>query len=211
MEPAREAAHLDLRRAELVAGLAQDIARPIASVEPALRHREQIRHRREPLLRAVVQVAPHAPALGIAGLDHTRARASQRGRLMAALELGRGPRREDPHRRDVVLPGRQRPRVHHRHVPEVRAVGRPQADREVALQAHVDRRLGLGEALVSASGKATTVPLHHQRARLARVSYSNGSSIQSPSNQPLITRTCSPPGSDASATNANFASNASAT
>jgi hypothetical protein len=35
---------------------------------------------------------------------------------MAALELGRGPRREDPHRIDVVILGRHRPRVHHAHV-----------------------------------------------------------------------------------------------
>ena len=71
--------------------------------------------------------------------------------------------------------------------------------------------LASGKRLVSASGNATTACSTTSAHGLPRVSYSNGSSIQSPSYQPLSTRTCSPLGSVASATNANFASNASAT
>ena len=148
-------------------GEAEHVDRLIAALELALSDLEQIRHRREPLLRAVVQVAADAPALGIGGLDHARARASQRGRLLATLELGRRPRREDAHRGDVVVLGRHRPSVHHGHVAEMRAVGRAQADREVALEAHVDRRLGLGEALRQRLRERDDRPLHDQRARLA--------------------------------------------
>ena len=114
-----------------------------------------------------MQVAPDAPALGVGGLDHTRARAPQRRRLMAALELGRRPRREDPHRGDVVVAGLHRPRVHHGHVAEVRAVGGAQADREVALEAHVDRRLGLREALRQRLRERDDRLLDDERARLA--------------------------------------------
>ena len=51
-----------------------------------------------------------------------------------------------------------------------------------------------GKRLVSASGNATTALSTTSAHGLPRVSYSNGSSIQSPSYQPLITRTCSPRG-----------------
>ena len=71
--------------------------------------------------------------------------------------------------------------------------------------------LAPGKRLVSASGKATTSRSTTSAHGLPSVSYSNGSAIQPPSNQPLMTSTCAPVGSDASATNANFASNASAT
>ena len=91
MQAAREVAQLALRRAELVARQAQHVARRISAVEQALRRPEQIRHGREPLLGAVVQITADAAALGIRGLDHTGARAPQRGRLKATLELGRGP------------------------------------------------------------------------------------------------------------------------
>ena len=197
MQPAREVAQLGLGLAELVAGEAQDVGGLVArrsSLRWATLSRFADGH--EPLLRAVVQVAPDAPALGIGGLDHARARAPQRGRLMAALELGRRPRREDAHRGDVVVPGRHRPRVHHGHVAEVRAVGRAQADREVALEAHVDRRLGLREALRQRlRERDDRIAPRPARTACRCVSYSNGSSIQSPSYQPLTTRTCSPSGS----------------
>ena len=68
-----------------------------------------------------------------------------------------------------------------------------------------------GKSFVSSSGNATTDFSTTSAQGLPRVSYSNGSSIQSSSNQPLNTRTWSPVGSRASATKANFASNASAT
>ena len=106
VQPAREVAQLGLSLAELVAGEAQDVGGLVAAVELALGDLEQVRDGQQPLLRAVVQVAADAPALGVGGLDHARARAPQRGRLMAALELGRRPRREDAHRGDVIVPGR---------------------------------------------------------------------------------------------------------
>ena len=71
--------------------------------------------------------------------------------------------------------------------------------------------LAPGKRSVKASGKATTDRSTTSAHGFPCVSYSNGSSIQSPWYQPLSTRTCSPFGSEASATNANFASNASAT
>jgi hypothetical protein len=52
-------------------------------------------------------------------------------------------------------------------VAEVRAIGRAQADREVALEAHVDRRLGLGKALRQSVREGNERPLDHQRAGLA--------------------------------------------
>ena len=51
-----------------------------------------------------------------------------------------------------------------------------------------------GKRLVSSSGNATTAWSTTSAHGLPRVSYSNGSSSQSPSYQPLITRTCSPSG-----------------
>jgi hypothetical protein len=86
---------------------------------------------------------------------------------MAALELGRGPRREDPHGGDIVVLGRHRPRVHHGQVAEVRAIGRAQADREIALEAHLDRRVGLGKERRQRFRERDDRPLHDQRARLA--------------------------------------------
>jgi hypothetical protein len=86
---------------------------------------------------------------------------------MAALELRRRAGGEDAHRRDVVVAGRHRIRVHHGHVAEVRAVGRAQADREVALEAHLDRRLRLREALRERGGERDDRLLDHQGARLA--------------------------------------------
>jgi hypothetical protein len=114
-----------------------------------------------------VQIAPDAPALGVGGFDHTCARAPQCSRLLAALELGRRPRREDAHRGDVIVPGLHRLRVHHGHVAEVRAVGGAQADGEVALEAHVDRRLGLRKALRQRVRERDYGPLDDERTRLA--------------------------------------------
>ena len=71
--------------------------------------------------------------------------------------------------------------------------------------------LASGKRLVRASGNATTALSTTSAHGLPSVSYSNGSSIQAPSYQPLTTRTCLPSGSLASATKANFASNASET
>ncbi len=63
MQAAGEVAQLGLSLAELVAGQSQHVGGLVATLEPALGRLEQIRHRREPLLGAVVQVSPDAPAL----------------------------------------------------------------------------------------------------------------------------------------------------
>jgi len=113
------------------------------------------------------EVAADAPALGVGRLDDPRPRASQRRRLVAALELRRRARGEDPHRLDVLLTGPHRAGVHHGDVAEVGAVGGAQADREVALEAHVDRRLRLREAPRQLLRERDDRPLHDERARLA--------------------------------------------
>ena len=212
MQPAREVPQLGMGLAELVAGRGAGRRRPRRS-SPSLSWAslEQVPDRHQPLLRAVVQIAADAPALRVGGLDHARARALQRGRLLAALELGRRPRREDAHGGDVIVPGRHRAGVHHGHVAEVRAVGGAQADREVALEAHLDRRLGLREARRQRLRERDDRPLHDERARLAvRVVLER-----------LVHPVAVVPAADhahvlsvglvASATKANFASNASAT
>ena len=63
MQPAGEAPQLGLSRAELVVGEAQDLDRLIAAVELAPGDLEQVGDGHQPLLRTVVQIAPHAAAL----------------------------------------------------------------------------------------------------------------------------------------------------
>ena len=211
VKPAREAAQLGLSLTELVAGEPQDIDGLIVAVELALGDLEQVCDGHEPLLGTVVQVAPDAPAFGIGSVDHACPRAPQRGGLMATLELGRRPRREDAHRGDRIVSGPHRSRVHDGHVAEVRAVGGTQADREVALEAHLDRRLGLREAPRQLLRERDDRVFHDECARLAlRVVL-----------QRLVHPVAVVPAADhtdvlaiglvASATNANFASNASET
>src|SRR3954469_17741235 len=89
VQPAGEVAELGLRLAELVAREAQDVARLVVSFDLALGELEQVADGHEPLLRAVVEVAADAPALGVGGLDAPRARAAQPPRLMATREPGR--------------------------------------------------------------------------------------------------------------------------
>jgi len=167
VQPTREAPQLGLSLAELVASEAQDVDRLIAALELALGELEQVRHGHEPLLRTVVQIAPYAPALGIGGVDHTCSRAPQRGRLTATLELGRRLRGGAAHRGDVIVFGPHRPRVHDAHMAEVCAVGGSQADREVALETHVNRRLGLRKAPGQRLRERDDRLVHDERARLA--------------------------------------------
>ena len=77
----------------------------------------------QPLLRAVVEVAPEAAPLGVGRLDHTRARLLERARLVAPLELRGGAGGEDPQGGDVLLARLHRPRVEHRDVAEVHVLG----------------------------------------------------------------------------------------
>jgi hypothetical protein len=92
-----------------------------------------------------VEVAPDPLPLGVRRLDHALARRLEGGGLPAPLELGGRARGEDAQRGDVVVVGLHRPGVEHGHMPEVRPVRGAQADREVALEAHLDRRYVLGK------------------------------------------------------------------
>ena len=107
---------------------------------------QQVGDGEQPLLRAVVQVAPEPAALGVGRFDDPRARGREGGRLGAALELGRGTGGEDAQRRHVLVGDVHARGVEHGEVAEVAAVGAAQADGEVALQPHLGGLAVLGEA-----------------------------------------------------------------
>ena len=134
----------------------------LASARP-----EQVRDREQPLLRAVVQVAPDAAALGVGRLDHAGARRPQRRRLCAPLELRAGARGEDPQDGDVLGLGLHALRVEHGEVAEVGVLRVAQAHREVALEPHLDRAPVLGEVLHQALGEGDERLARDERARLA--------------------------------------------
>ena len=71
MQAARQLAQLGERLLELVGGAAQQRDRRVRVAEALLEHAQLHRERDEPLLRAVVEVALQAPALG-----HARPRGS---------------------------------------------------------------------------------------------------------------------------------------
>ena len=167
MQAAGEVPQLGMRLAQLVVGEAQDVRGLVVVPELALGDLEQVPDSQQALLRAVVQVAADPPALRIGGFDDPRARVPQCSLLMATLELGRGPRREDAHRGDVIVSCLHGSRVHHGHMAQVGAVGGAQADREVALETHVDRRLGLGEARGQRVRERDDRLVHDERAGLA--------------------------------------------
>ena len=147
-------------------GGAQDGGGLVVVVELASSDLEQVADGHETLLRAVVQIAADTPASRVGGFDDTGARAPQGGRLLTTLELGACSRGEDAHGRDVIVPRRHRPCVHHGHVAEMGGVGGAQAHRQVALEAHVDRGLGLGETRRQRLRERDDRMLHDERARL---------------------------------------------
>ena len=147
VQPARELAQLRVGVRELLLGLRHQRPRRVVLGQLHLRDAQQVRDREQPLLGAVVQVAPDAAALLVGGLDHPRARLRQPALLVAALELGAGAGGEDPQRGRVLLVGLHRPRVEHREVPEVHALRRLQAHRQVALEPELDHGLVVREAL----------------------------------------------------------------
>ena len=167
VQAARELAQLGVRLAELLLGAGDDVVHRVVLVELHARHAQQVRDREQPLLGAVVQVAPDAAALLVGRLDDPRAGFRQRARLVAPLELRRGARREDPQRRGVLLARLHWLRVEHRDVPEVHVLGGAQADRDVALQAEVDRDLGAREALLQRLRERHPRVVGHDRARRA--------------------------------------------
>ena len=91
MQPVGEIPQLGVGLAQLLVGDSQDGVGLVVVAELAPSDLEQVADRHQTLLRAVVQVAADTPALRIRGLDDTRARAPQCGRLVTTLELGRRP------------------------------------------------------------------------------------------------------------------------
>ena len=72
MDAAGEVAQLADRALGLVAGLVDEVERVVAALDALARHAQVQRDGHEPLLRAVVQVALQAPALGVGGGDDPR-------------------------------------------------------------------------------------------------------------------------------------------
>ena len=99
MQAARELAQLRVRGGQLLLGGLEQLLRRLGL---AARDLEQVRDGEQPLLRAVVQVAPDAAALGVGGLDDPGARGLQGARLDPPLELGAGAGGEDLQHRDVL-------------------------------------------------------------------------------------------------------------
>ena len=144
MQPAGQLAQIRVRQVELLRGGGEQL---LGRVGLHARDLQQVRDREQPLLRAVVEVAPDPAALGVGRLDHPSAGLLQRTRLVAALELGGGAGGEDPQGGDVLLAGLHRAGVEHGDVAEVHVLGGAQADREVALEAELDCRRVVREAL----------------------------------------------------------------
>ena len=81
MQPAHQLAQLIARQRSLLARLVEQGGRGVGLLaEPALGHRQHVAQGHEPLLGAVVQVAPDAPALLVGRLDDAHAR----GRVSAS-------------------------------------------------------------------------------------------------------------------------------
>ena len=88
MDAARELAQLLERLRELVARRRRQPLRRAGSVaDAAVDHPELQRHRDEPLLRAVVEVALQPPAFGVAGGDDALARRPELGEPILGLRL----------------------------------------------------------------------------------------------------------------------------
>ena len=146
VQPARELAQLRVRLLELLGrGGEQPLGRLVGL---HARDLQQVRDREQPLLRAVVEVAPDAAALGVGRLDHPRARLLERARLVAPLELRGRAGGEDPQRGDVLLARPPSDAASSTAMwPRCTSVGGAQADREVALEPELDRGRSFGEAL----------------------------------------------------------------
>ncbi len=99
----------------------------------------------EPLLRAVVQVAPDPPALLVRGLDGAGAGRGERLLVAAALELRAGAGGEDAQRLQLGGLGRKRRAARdHAEVADRAATSVAQREREVAVELVL--RAGTGPA-----------------------------------------------------------------
>ena len=154
MQPVRERAQLRARLGDL---LARDPQQPprlrrVAAVELAAGDVEELAERDQPLLGAVVEVAPDPLALLVGRLEHLGARGDQRALalaqpafLLAPLELSADPRGEDLQRRELVRPRVQRLPGGHREVADRPPVAARAGDGEVAVEAVLDQERVLGE------------------------------------------------------------------
>ena len=122
MQAADQLAQLGAGEARLLAGLLEQVGRGRVGIvaEPPLGQRDHVPEGDEPLLGAVVQVAPDAPALLVDDVQQARARRVERGLagaegdlVAAALDLGRRPRGEHQQRRVLVGARHDRPRREH--------------------------------------------------------------------------------------------------
>ncbi len=119
-------------------------------LELTQREVQRLAEHHEPLLRAVVQVAPDPPALLVGGLDGASAGGddlvgaqAQRALVAAALELRPGAGGEHVHRLQLARRGIERARGDDADVADRAAVRAAQRDRQVAVQ-----RVGAQEAVV---------------------------------------------------------------
>jgi hypothetical protein len=154
VQPVRERAQLRARLGDL---LARDSQQPprlrrVAAVELAAGDVEELAERDQPLLRAVVEVAPDPLALLVGRLEHLGARGDQRALalaqpalLLAPLELSADPRGEDLQRRELVRARVQRLLGGHREVADRPPVTARAGDGEVAVEAVLDQERVLGE------------------------------------------------------------------
>ena len=147
MQPAGQLAQLAARRAGPARAPARASGGPArASAQPArsARSSDWVEHH-EPLLGAVVQVAPDPAALLVGGVQEPRARRgdlrlarAQRRLVAAALELGGGARGEDAQDRELLLPGVHLGAGEHAHVADRRALGPVHGHAEVAVEPVAD-------------------------------------------------------------------------
>ena len=175
MQAAGELAQLAACQRRLLAGGGEALLRALRVVlELPEREVDRLAEDDEPLLRAVVQVAPDPAALlvggvdgaGAAGDDLVRAGA-QRALVAAAVELGGGAGGEDLQRVQLARRGVQRAGGDQADVADRAAVGAAQRDREVAVAAvRVEEAVG-GVAQAGAAADEQQVGLVGVLARRA--------------------------------------------
>ena len=126
MDAAGEVAQLADRALGLVAGLADELERVLAAVQPLARDPQVQGDGHEPLLRAVVQVALQPPALAVGGGDDARLRGAQVDHARVQLDLA--ARRQQRPRHRGVDAGERAQRSHRDRQQD--EAGREQCERE---------------------------------------------------------------------------------
>ena len=165
MQPAHQLAQLVARQRGLLARLVEQRGRGVGLLgQPAPGHREHVAERDEPLLGAVVEVAPDAPALLVGRLDDAHARGRDLGLagaqddlVAAALDLRGGAGAEDRERGALVDAGIQAPARLHADVADLGARAPAHRHGEVGVQAVAHGEVVVGEARAGALGDAHEV------------------------------------------------------